>query len=40
MRQNLQETVDLVAFNEKIINEKLHFFVQCVVKRKRNFLRE
>ena len=30
MRQNLQETADLVKFTEEILDGKLHFFVQCV----------
>ena len=30
MWPNRQETADLVAFTEEILNGKLHFFVQCV----------
>ena len=30
MWPNPQETVDLVTFTEEILNEKLHFFVQCI----------
>ena len=31
MWPNPQETADLVAFTKGILNEKLHFFVQCEV---------
>ena len=34
MRPNPLETADLVAFTEEILNEKLHFFVQCNHKTK------
>ena len=30
MWPNRQETADLAAFTEEILDEKLHFFVQCV----------
>ena len=30
MWPNPQETADLVTFIEEILNEKVHFFVQCI----------
>ena len=32
MCPNLQETADLVTFTDKILNGKLHFFVQYFIK--------
>ena len=29
---NLHETADLVTFTEEILNGRLHFFVECVIK--------
>ena len=31
MWPNPQETADLITFTEEIFNEKVHFFVQCVL---------
>ena len=29
MQPNPEKTADFVAFTEEILNEKLHFFLQC-----------
>ena len=38
MGPNPQETVDLFAFTEEILNGKLHVFVQCLFNKQTAFI--